>query len=156
MKLLIIWWQARLPRERVLLFCLSALLFCGLLQIIWHHAVTFKEDAQQNLRRELQALKILPDLERALQLRKDFRPVYRNEPDIGTINGLAKQSGLKLHLTKGEKVWSLRETVRVDFSMLVTFLALLESQYGLTAETLQLEREKQHVRLIRLELKHVK
>ncbi|MGX5079614.1 type II secretion system protein GspM [Enterobacter mori] len=153
MKRIVIWWQARLPRERVLLVCLAALLCGGLLQLSWQQAVLYRENARQQLLREQQALLVLPTLERVLQQRQP--PSRRAVPDTDALNALAEQMGLPLDLIQRGERWALRAAVNVDFNRLLKLLAQLESQYGLSAEIMQLARERQHVRLINLELKHV-
>ena len=153
MKQRVIWWQARLPRERVLLVCLAALLYGGLLQLSWQQAVTFRENARLQLQREQQALQVLPALERALQQRQ--QPARHATPDTDALNALAQQSGLPLRFLQQGEGWALRAAVNVDFNRLMGFVARLESQHGLTAESVQLERQRQHVRLIHLELKYV-
>ncbi|HDT4958109.1 TPA: type II secretion system protein M [Enterobacter kobei] len=152
MKRTVIWWQARLPRERVLLACLATLLCGGLLQLSWQQAVTFRENARQQLLREQQALQVLPTLERALQLRQ--QPARCAPPDTDTLNVLAQQSGLPLRLMQQGERWILHAAVNVDFNRLVGFLARLESQHGLSADSVQLARARQHVRLTHLEVTH--
>ncbi|UVC32128.1 type II secretion system protein M [Pantoea sp. SOD02] len=144
------WWQTRQPRERGLLL-VAMLIGLGLmLQLSWQQADEYRAHSQQAFAREQQALQLLPTWEAALQK----YPPSGEAPSTEALNVLAQQQGLALEVESHHHRWQLKQAVTISFPVLLQWLNELDGRWGIEVSELKMHRDKQHVRLTHLELKH--
>ncbi|WP_312665153.1 type II secretion system protein GspM [Pantoea sp. CTOTU49201] len=144
------WWQTRQPRERGLLL-LAMLIGIGLLlQLSWQQADEYRARSLQAFAREQQALQLLPTWEAALQ---NYRPSGEASSTVA-LNALAQQQGLALEVEAHQHRWQLKQAVTLSFPVLLQWLSELDVRWGIEVSELKMQRDKQHVRLTHLELKH--
>lgn len=144
------WWQTRQPRERGLLL-LAMLIGIGLLlQLSWQQADEYRARSLQSFAREQQALQLLPTWEAALQNYRQPGEV----PSTPALNALAQQQGLALEVESHHHRWQLKQAVTLSFPVLLQWLSELDVRFGIEVSELKMHRDKQHVRLTHLELKH--
>jgi type II secretory pathway component PulM len=144
------WWRARPRRERRLLLLAVFITAAALLYQGWRQAAAYEEEARQALVQEHQALMSLPALEAALAKR-----VGRPQPGVPLLTelmALARESGLTLTLESRGQNTVLAGPADVDFQLLLTWLAGIESRWQLRASKLFVERTGEQVQLRSLEL----
>ncbi|MCW6031373.1 type II secretion system protein M [Pantoea sp. JK] len=144
------WWQTRQPRERGLLIAAIVIGIGLLLQLSSQQADEYRQRSQQAFAREQQALQLLPTWEAALQ---SFRQPGE-APSTGVLNILAQQQGLTLEVESHQHHWQLKQAVTLSFPVLLQWLSELDARWGIEVSELKMQRDKQHVRLTHLELKH--
>lgn len=149
------WWKGRQPRERLLLVGVVALIFGLLLQLSWQQAEEYRWRSQQQFTQELQAMRSLPMWESALQSRGLVQTHYNEPPSVEALNTLAQQQGLALQVIVHQPGWQLQQATTLSFPALLQWLNEIKNRWGIEASQMQMQRDKQHVRLTQLELTYV-